>query len=98
MNKTEFVQKVAKVSGLSVKDARKAVEAIFSTDGEAKGVIAEELASSQKITLPGFGTFETRTRKGREGRNPRTREVMKIPASKYPSFRPGKNLKEMVRA
>ena len=98
MNKTEFVQKVAKVSGLSVKDCRKAIEAIFNTDDDSKGVIAEELSRDHKITLPGFGTFETRTRQGREGRNPRTREPMRIPPSKYPSFRPGKNLKGLVRA
>jgi DNA-binding protein HU-beta len=91
MNKTEFVQRVAKLSGLSVKDSRKVVEAIFGTEG------AEELGKNAKLTLPGFGTFETRQRAGREGRNPRTRQPMKIPASKYPSFRPGKNLKTIVR-
>jgi DNA-binding protein HU-beta len=96
MNKTEFVQKVAQVSGLSVKDCRKAVEAIFNTDDGSRGVIAEELVQDHKITLPGFGTFETRTRQGREGRNPRTREPMRIPPSKVPTFRPGKNLKGLV--
>jgi DNA-binding protein HU-beta len=97
MNKTEFVQRVAKLSGLSVKDSRKVVEAIFGTEGDTRGVIAEELGKNAKLTLPGFGTFETRQRAGREGRNPRTRQPMKIPASKYPSFRPGKNLKTIVR-
>ena len=97
MNKTEFVQRVAKLSGLSVKDSRKVVEAIFGTEGCSRGVLAEALAKSEKITLPGFGTFETRKRQGREGRNPRTRQPMTIPASSYPSFRPGKNLKGMVR-
>ena len=96
MNKTEFVQKVAQVSGLSVKDCRKAVEAIFNTDDGSRGVIAEELAKDHKITLPGFGTFETRKRQGREGRNPRTREPMRIPPSKVATFRPGKNLKGLV--
>lgn len=97
MNKAEFVQKVAKLSGLSVKDARKAVEAIFNADSGPLGVIADEMSKKQKITLPGFGTFEPRTRKAREGRNPRSGETIKIAASDYPSFRPGKNLKALVR-
>jgi DNA-binding protein HU-beta len=96
MNKAEFVQKVARLSGLPVKDARKAVEAIFNADSAPYGVLAEELAKSQKITLPGFGTFEARRRKAREGRNPRSGETIKIGASTYPSFRPGKNLKALV--
>jgi DNA-binding protein HU-beta len=97
MNKSEFVQRVAQLSGLSVKDSRKAVDAIFETEGKALGVIAEQLARGEKITLPGFGTFEPRTRQGREGRNPRSGELMQIPASRVPTFRPGKTLRTLVR-
>ena len=96
MNKAEFVQRVAQLSGLSARDSRKAVEAIFGTEGEI-GVIAESLGNDQKINLPGFGIFETRTRPGRESRNPRSGELMKIPSSNVPAFRAGNHLKSIVR-
>ena len=59
-------------------------------------VVAEELAKGEKIQLVGFGTFEVSERAAREGRNPRSGEVMTIPASKAPKFKAGKALKDVV--
>ncbi|MFQ6082841.1 MAG: HU family DNA-binding protein [Candidatus Aminicenantia bacterium] len=96
MNKTELIQKLAKQTGLSLKDAKSAVDSIFDAR-PGKGIIAIELDSGRKVTLPGFGTFEPRTRKARSGRNPRTGARIQIPAKKYPAFKPGKTLKERVK-
>lgn len=89
MNKTELVAAIAAKTELSKKDAEKALKAF--TD-----VVAEELTKGGKIQLVGFGTFEVSGRAAREGRNPRTGEVMVIPASKTPKFKAGKALKDSV--
>ena len=91
MNKTELIAAVAEKAELSKKDAEKAVKAF--TD-----VVSEELVNGGKIQLVGFGTFEVSERAAREGRNPRSGEVMNIPASKTPKFKAGKALKDMVNA
>ena len=91
MNKTELVAAMADQSGLSKKDAEKALKAF--TD-----VVAEQLKKEDKIQLVGFGTFEVSKRAAREGRNPQSGEVMNIPASKAPKFKAGKALKDMVNA
>ena len=91
MNKTELVAAMAEQSGLSKKDAEKALKAF--TD-----VVAEQLKEEDKIQLVGFGTFEVSKRAAREGRNPQSGEVMNIPASKAPKFKAGKALKDMVNA
>ena len=91
MNKTELVAAMAEQSGLSKKDAEKALKAF--TD-----VVAEQLKKEDKIQLVGFGTFEVSKRAAREGRNPQSGEVMNIPASKAPKFKAGKALKDMVNA
>lgn len=91
MNKAELIAAVAEKSELSKKDAEKAVKAL--TD-----VISEELVKGEKIQLVGFGTFEVSERAAREGRNPKSGEVMSIPASKSPKFKAGKALKDMVNA
>ena len=96
MNKTAFVRALAKKSGLSLKDSRIAVDTIFDTKPK-KGIIASELAAGRKVVIPGFGTFERRKRKARAGRNPQTGVKMRIPARKYPAFKPGKNLKGRVK-
>ena len=88
MNKTELIAAVAE---LSKKDAEKAVKAF--TD-----VVSEELVNGGKIQLVGFGTFEVSERAAREGRNPKSGEVMNITASKTPKFKAGKALKDMVNA
>ena len=103
MNKTELVaavvektgstkkdaEAIAKKTELSKKDAEKALKAF--TD-----VVAEELKKGEKIQLVGFGTFEVSERAAREGRNPRSGEVMHIAASKAPKFKAGKALKDIV--
>ena len=89
MNKTELVAAIAAKTELSKKDAEKALKAF--TD-----VVAEELTKGGKIQIVGFGTFEVSERAAREGRNPRTGEVMVIPASKTPKFKAGKALKDSV--
>jgi DNA-binding protein HU-beta len=91
MNKTELIAAVAEKAELSKKDAEKAVKAF--TD-----VVSEELVKGEKIQLVGFGTFEVTERAAREGRNPKSGEVMSIPASKSPKFKAGKALKDMVNA
>jgi DNA-binding protein HU-beta len=71
MNKTELIERVAQKTGLTMKDAKNVVDAIFSTQPK-NGIIANELKSGRKVQITGFGTFETRKRKAREGRNPQT--------------------------
>nr|prf DNA-binding protein HU [Geobacillus stearothermophilus] len=90
MNKTELINAVAETSGLSKKDATKAVDAVFDS-------ITEALRKGDKVQLIGFGNFE-RERAARKGRvNPQTGEEMEIPASKVPAFKPGKALKDAVK-
>ena len=89
MNKTELVAAVADKAGLTKKDAEAAVKAF--TD-----VVSAQLKKGDKVQLVGFGTFEVSKRAAREGRNPQTGAVMKIPASKAPKFKAGKALKDLV--
>ena len=95
MNKTELIQKLAKKTGLSVKDAGLAVNTIFDA-APGKGIIAVELDAGGKVSLPGFGTFKTVHRKERTGINPKTKETITIPAKNYPAFKAGKTLKDRV--
>ena len=89
MNKTEFIAAVAAQAELSKKDADKAVNAVLA-------VTTDALAKGDKVQLVGFGTFEVRERSARDGKNPRTGEVIKIAASKVPAFKAGKALKDVV--
>ncbi|MGL4484194.1 MAG: HU family DNA-binding protein [Anaerovoracaceae bacterium] len=90
MNKAELIAAVADATGFTKKDAEAAVNATFKT-------IEKTLKKKDKVQLIGFGTFETRKRKARTGRNPRKPgEVIKIPASTAPVFKAGKALKEAV--
>ena len=95
MNKTELIAYVARKASLSSRAAREVVESIFSPGKE--GLIASALISGKKVQITGFGTFETRKRKAREGRNPQTGERTKIAASRFPAFHAGKALKDRVR-
>ena len=95
MNKTELVAYVAKKASLSSRQARAVVDTIFSPGKE--GLIASALISGKKVQITGFGTFETRRRKAREGRNPQTGERIKIAASRFPAFHAGKALRERVK-
>ena len=91
MNKVDLVSAVAKQAELSKKDAGLAVEAVFDA-------ISEALEKGDKVQLIGFGTFEVRQRKAREGHNPATQKAIKIPASKSPAWRVSKQLKERVNS
>lgn len=95
MNKTELVAYIAKKADLSARQAREVVDTIFSPGKE--GLIASALLSGKKVQITGFGTFETRKRKAREGRNPQTGERIKIAASRFPAFHAGKALRERIK-
>ena len=89
MNKTELVNSVAEKADITKKDAEKAVKAVFEA-------ISDSLTQGDKVQIIGFGTFEVRQRKAREGRNPRNNEPIQIEASKTPAFKAGKQLKDLV--
>src|SRR5262245_26201146 len=97
MNKAELIERLAQKTGLPGKDARTAVEAIFDTE-PGTGLITDELDQGGKVTISGFGTFEVRTRRPRQGRNPRTGDLLTIPASRAPVFKAGKPLKDRLRS
>lgn len=91
MNKTELVTKVAEKTNLTKKDTELAVNALIDAIGE------ELQKKNGKVQLIGFGTFEVKSRKARQGRNPQNPDqVVKIPATKAPVFRAGKALKDRV--
>lgn len=89
MTRTELVANVAEKSGITKKDADKVLSAVFES-------IKQALVEGDKVQVIGFGTFEIRNRSARKGRNPQTGEEIDIPASKLPSFKAGKALKEAV--
>jgi len=89
MNKSELVDAVADRADLSKAAAGRAVDAVVD-------VISETLRDGDQVTLVGFGTFLTRQREARQGRNPRTGENIQIKASRVPSFKAGKGLKDAV--
>lgn len=89
MNKTELISAVADKAGLSKKDSEKAVNAVVDA-------ITEALKSGDKVQLIGFGSFEVKERAERIGRNPRTKETIKIPAAKIPQFKAGKAFKDAI--
>ena len=90
MNKTELVASIVEKSGLSKKDAEKALAAVIDS-------IAAELKKGEKVQLVGFGTFSIRESKAREGVNPQTGAKIKIAASKNPVFKAGKALEDAVK-
>jgi len=90
MTKAELVAKIAKEAGIIKSQADKTVDGFVSA-------VSDALATGDKITLVGFGTFSVAVRAQREGRNPRTGEKIKIPASKAVKFKPGKTLSEKVK-
>jgi DNA-binding protein HU-beta len=95
MNKTEMAMKLAKKAGLSQGKAAEVLEIVFSAS-PGKGIIATALDAGEKVTVPGFGTFSTKHRGERQGRNPATGANITIPAKKYVHFKPGKTLRERV--
>ena len=89
MNKQELIRKVMENSELTQKQAVDALDAVL-------GTIMEAVAQGEKVQLVGFGTFESKKREARTGRNPRTKEAIEIPASVTPVFKAGKAFKENV--
>ena len=89
MNKTELIAAVAEKTGLTKKDAERVVSATFET-------ITASLVKGDKVSVSGFGIFDVKTREARVGRNLRTKEEIKIPATKLPAFKASKTLKDVV--
>ena len=89
MNKAEIITSMAEKSQLTKKEAEAALKAFIDS-------VQEALENGEKVQLVGFGTFETRERAAREGRNPRTKETINIPASTVPVFKAGKEFKDRV--
>jgi DNA-binding protein HU-beta len=89
LTKTELITAVADKGGLSKSQATQAVEAMLAA-------MTEALAQGDPISLPGFGSFAVRARAARQGRNPHSGEAITIAASKYPAFKPGKGLRDVL--
>ena len=90
MTKAELIDKIASGTGLSKADASRALDSTLNS-------VKAALKKGQKVTLVGFGTFSVVKRKSRKGRNPRTGQVITIPAAKIPKFTAGKSLKDAVK-
>ena len=89
MNKTELIAVAAENAGMTKKDAERVLNAAIDA-------ITLSLREGEKVQLSGFGTFEIKEREARVGRNPHTRESMEIPATRVPSFKASKALKDIV--
>ena len=89
MNKSDLIAAIAAKTGDTKKSAEAALNAFVD-------VVTESLVKGEKVQLVGFGSFEVRKRAARKGRNPQTKEEIKIPASKAPVFKAGKALKDLV--
>lgn len=89
MNKTELIDAIAVTSGVSKADTKKAVEAFFST-------VEDALKKGDKVSIVGFGSWQVADKEAREARNPRTGEVIKVPAKKVVKFKAGAELADAV--
>ncbi len=89
MNKVELIAQIAEKSGLSKKDAEKALAATVDA-------ITEAVSNGDRVQLVGFGSFEVKQREARVGRNPKTKEAIEIPAARVPVFKAGRALKDAV--
>jgi DNA-binding protein HU-beta len=89
VNKSDLIDSVAERTGLAKSDAARAVDAVL-------GSLTEALKRGDVVALAGFGTFQAKVRAARTGRNPRTGESIAIPASRVPSFKAGKALKDAL--
>jgi DNA-binding protein HU-beta len=94
MNKSDLVDALADATGMTKADAARAVDAMFAP---ADGIISAALKNQQRVQITGFGTFESKHRKARQGRNPRTGETIQISATNTPAFRAGKGLKDAIQ-
>lgn|ERR1700682_1254923 len=91
MTKADLVEEVLRVTELPRKESETVVETIFES-------IIQALQGGDKIEIRGFGSFRTRERRGRTGRNPKTGEKVEVPAKKIPFFKPSKELKDFVNS
>ena len=89
MNKTELIAAAAESAGLTKKDTERVLNAAIDA-------ITAALVKGEKVQLSGFGSFETKTREARVGRNPHTKQAIEIPATRVPTFKPSKALKDNV--
>lgn len=89
MNKSELTDAVASTTGSSKAEAQRNVDAVLAA-------VSGALGKGDKVTLPGFGTFEVRQRAARTGRNPQTGETINVKAAKVPAFKAGQGLKDLV--
>ena len=89
MNKTELIASAAENAGLTKKDTERILNAAIDA-------ITLALVKGEKVQLSGFGTFETKTREARIGRNPHTKEAIEIPATRVPAFKASKALKDNI--
>ena len=96
MNKADLIERITQRTGMTTRDVRVIVDAIFDPD-PGVGLIAAELKGGGKVAISGFGTFEARQRKARQGRNPHTGETLEIPSMMAPAFKAGKPLKETLK-
>jgi len=90
MNRQDFIDIISKNAGITKREAKESIEALFSG-------ITKALKKNQKVTFVGFGTFSTRRRKRRKGRNPKTGATITIAAKRVPKFTAGKALKEAIK-
>ncbi len=89
MTKADLIEQISQIAELTRKDSEVVVETIFES-------IVHALRSGDKIEIRGFGSFKTRQRKSRIGRNPKTGDRVEVPAKKIPFFKPSKELKDVV--
>jgi len=89
MNKTDLIAVAAESAGLTKKDTERVLNACIDA-------ITASLVKGEKVQLSGFGTFEAKNREPRMGRNPHTKEAIEIPATRVPTFKPSKALKDIV--
>ena len=89
LTKADLIEEVLRITELPRKESETIVETIFDS-------IIESLQKGDKIEIRGFGSFRTRNRRGRVGRNPKTGEKVEVPAKKIPFFKPSKELKDFV--
>ncbi len=91
LTKADLIEEVLRITELPRKESEIIVETVFDS-------IIESLQKGEKIEIRGFGSFRTRQRRGRVGRNPKTGEKVEVPAKKIPFFKPSKELKDFVNA
>lgn len=90
MNKSQLIEHIAQKSNLSRSSATKVIELFIDT-------VKDNLANGKKVTMTGFGTFSVSSRAARNGVNPQTGEPIRIPASKVPRFKAGKELSSIIK-